>query len=87
MHSHYQRMTDIALPLFKSGDTITRSQLYNTLVNHKLLKTFELTYWADCYCGGDWSFFDFSDRFARFANALTKQNKLAKVGRGKYKKL
>lgn len=87
MHSRYQRMMDIILPLFKKDDIITKSQLYDTLVGRKLLKTFELTYWADCYCGGDWSFFDFPDRFARFANALVKHNKLTKVGRGKYKKL
>ena len=76
---YYKRMTTIILLLFEKDDVISRGILLNKLIDEKLKLLFEKIYQNDCNCSGEWSFFDYSDRFTRFANVLIKHNIVKKV--------
>lgn len=80
---YYSRMYEIIKPLFKKGDKFSSRQLAEKLYKNNLSSLFEKTYHLDCNCiSFKWSFFDFSDRFQRFANHLAACGICEKVDRG-----
>ena len=82
---YYRRMAVFILLLFEQNEIVSRSVLLDRLITEQLKDLFEKIYRQDCNCSGEWSFFDYSDRFARFADSLSKQGLIEKVGWGKYR--
>lgn len=87
MQKCYQRMYRFLKGKLNEGQIISRRTLQSFLYQQGCAKYFEKIYQIDCNCSGYWSFFDFSDRFARFANEMIKCGYLTKVARGKYQVL
>lgn len=84
MKKCYQRMYEFLKHRLNKGQIISRRMLQDYLQLRNLTDVFEKIYQIDCGCSGYWSFFDFSDRFARFANEMVRCGYLAKIERGKY---
>lgn len=78
----YKRMFEIIQKIYNSGETISKRSLQIRLRNYFLDRQFEEIYQKDCNCSGTWSFFDFSDRFQRFANELVRCSYLIKIDKG-----
>lgn len=87
MQKCYQRMYEFLSEILDKNQIISRKVLQDYLQRRNLIDTFEKIYQVDCNCSGDWSFFDFSDRFARFANEMVRCGYFKKVTYGKYQVL
>ena len=85
MQKCYKRMFELVRPLFVPYEQVTKHQLLHRLNVYFLLDKFEKIYQEDCNCSGYWSFFDFSDRFQRFAQSLCQEGYLMKVKNGTYR--
>ena len=82
---YYRRMAVFIPLLFEQNEVISRSILLDKLITEQLKDLFEKIYKPDGKCSGEWSFFDYPDRFARFADSLSKRGLIEKVGWGKYR--
>lgn len=87
MQRCYQRMYRYLKNKLNKDQVISRRILQTLLSQQGCIRYFEKIYQIDCNCSGYWSFFDFSDRFARFANEMVKFGYFTKIARGKYKVL
>lgn len=85
MQQCYKRMFELIYPLLNQYECISKQKLLHRLNAYFLLDKFEEIYQKDCNCSGKWSFFDFSDRFQRFAQHLCSEGYWEKVERGVYK--
>lgn len=84
INKRYREMANIVLEVFDKNEILTKKSLFTKLNQNNKLTLFELVYNRDCYCSGEWSFFDFSDRFQRFCDALVRGGLAQKVARGAY---
>lgn len=87
MKKCYQRMYRYLKGKLSKDQVISRRILQSLLYQQGCIRYFEKIYQTDCGCSGYWSFFDFSDRFARFANEMVKCRYFKKLAYGKYQVL
>ena len=86
MNKGYERLVQLTklLDMFQAGTAFNKTAFKQALTSHSAKQLFDSLYLKDLNCSGYWLMWDFSDRFARFANALCTAGYCEKIKDGYY---